>query len=111
MGDWGIANALWDAERLAGEAGDETLAALWAKHRDLIGQNSPKELTDEESDRFNDKLGDQMTAVEAILSTPAKTMAGARVHIALLAWFHIDGALPYDLQPHVQRLAAEGSAS
>lgn len=47
-----------------------------------------------------------MTAVEAeILSTPAETMAGARVHIALLAWFHIEGAAPPDgVEPHVRRM-------
>ena len=111
--EWGVANVLWDAERLAGQAGDETLAALWAKHVALRDDVLPDDVVDVDArDQYVDKVADQMTAVEAeILATPATTIAGARVHIALLAWLHVEGATPHALKPHLKRLAGDGGAS
>lgn len=91
------------------QAGDAPLLALWAQHVSLRNSRVPEGIEDDEE--YSAATGDQMTAVESeILSKRAETMAGARVHIALLAWLHVEGCVDHVLQPHLRRLAGRAAS-
>ena len=93
------------------DAGNDPLVALWGKWIDLRDYVEPEGISVAESIDYCDNMTGKMIATEVeILSTSAKTMAGARVQIALLAWLGFQDSIIDALKPHLQRLAGEAGA-
>ena len=87
-----FAGVMRDFDRLAGESGDEPLVALYAKWHALEWRRAPEGLTEDETERFHARTGDEADAVSVeIIGAPAKTLIGAYAQIALLKFWDENG--------------------